>query len=72
MVEGELTVSAYDASTGTIETYEGEAFALPAAASAGSEIHGEDLSQNIHYRCDPYNRCTLIAGQSVLNAKRTR
>jgi len=71
-VEGELTVSAYNASTGTIETYEGEAFALPGAASAGGGIQGEDLSNNIHYRCDQFGSCTLKAGQFVLKANRTK
>jgi hypothetical protein len=72
MVEGELTVSAYDALTGTLQTYEGETFALRNAASANGGIHGENLSPNIHYRCDRFGSCTLIAGQFVLDAQRTR
>jgi hypothetical protein len=71
-VEGELTVSAYNALAGTIETYEGEAFALHNAASANSGIHGEALSPNIHYKCDRFGSCTLIAGQFILDAQRTR
>jgi len=71
-VEGELTVSAYNALTGTIETYEGEAFALPKAASAGGGIQGEGLSNNIHYRCDQFGSCTLMTGQFALKANRTR
>ncbi len=71
-VEGELTVSAYDALTGTIETYEGETFALRQAAGASSGIQGESLSPNIHYKCNQFGSCTLIAGQFVLNANRTR
>jgi hypothetical protein len=72
MVEGEVTLSAYDALTGTIETYEGETFALPKGASASSGIQEADLSPNIHYRCDPLGRCTLLAGQFALNALRTK
>jgi hypothetical protein len=72
MVEGELTLSGYDALTGTIETYEGETFALHKAESASSDLHSEGFSPNIHYRCDPLGSCTLIAGQFVLNAQRTR
>jgi len=71
-VEGELTVSAYDALAGTIDTYEGETFALHNAASASSGIHGEDFSPNIHYKCDRFGSCTLIAGQFVLDAQRTK
>ena len=71
-VEGELTVSGYNSLAGTIQTYEGEAFALPKAASAGGGIQGEDLSNNIHYRCDQFGSCTLMAGQFVLKANRTR
>jgi len=71
-VEGELTVSAYNALAGTIETYEGEAFALHNAASSNSGIQAENLSPNIHYRCDRFGSCTLIAGQFVLDAQRTR
>jgi len=71
-VEGELSVSGYDGLRGTIETYEGEAFTLPRAANPGTAIHGADISQNIHYRCDQFGSCALIAGQFVLDAKRTR
>ncbi len=72
MVEGEVTLSAYNALTGTIETYEGEAFALNDAASANSGILEADFSPNIHYRCDSLWRCTLKAGQLSLIAMRTR
>ena len=71
-VEGELTVSAYNGLAGTIETYEGETFALHDAVSANSGIHGADLSPNIHYKCDRFGSCTLIAGQFVLDAQRMR
>jgi hypothetical protein len=71
-VEGELTVSAYDALAGTIETYEGESFALHKAASASMGMHGADLSSNIHYKCNQFGNCTLHAGQFVFNATRTR
>ena len=71
-VEGELTISAYDALTGTIETYEGEAFALQNPALTNSGSPAADVSSNIHYHCDQVGSCTLIAGQFVLKAQRTR
>jgi hypothetical protein len=71
-VEGELTISAYNALAGTIETYEGEAFALRNVSSISSGIHSENLSPNIHYKCDRFGSCTLIAGEFVLDAQRTR
>ncbi|MGD0632438.1 MAG: hypothetical protein ABR987_24200, partial [Terracidiphilus sp.] len=58
--------------TGTIDTYEGETFALHQTGSASSGIHGENLSPNIHYKCNQFGSCTLIAGQFVLDANRTR
>lgn len=73
MIEGEVTVSSYDAAAGTIETFEGESFSLDKSLIASNEPRGSDVPANIHYRCDQFWSCSLfVAGQLVPNAKRTR
>jgi hypothetical protein len=70
MVEGEDKIATFDASAGTIETYEGESFALDKTTSAGI---GDEVASNVHYRCDQFWNCSLILdGQIVPNVKRTR
>ena len=72
-VEGNVTVASFDAMTGTIDTYEGETFALDKGASAGTTISWLDYPPDIHYRCDQSWKCTLIRdGRVVLNVRRTR
>jgi hypothetical protein len=69
-VEGEDKIASYDASAGTIDTYEGESFAVDKTTSAGI---GDEVAANVHYRCDQFWNCSLILdGQIVPNAKRTR
>jgi hypothetical protein len=69
-VEGEDKIASYDASAGTIDTYEGESFAVDKTTSASI---GDEVASNVHYRCDQFWNCSLILdGQIVPNAKRTR
>jgi hypothetical protein len=69
-VEGEDKIATYNASAGTIDTYEGESFAVDKATSASI---GDEVASNVHYRCDQFWNCSLILdGQIVPNAKRTR
>jgi hypothetical protein len=69
-VEGEDKIAVYNPSAGTIDTYEGESFALDKTTSASI---GDEVASNVHYRCDQFWNCSLILdGQIVPNAKRTR
>jgi hypothetical protein len=73
MVEGNVTVANFDSLSGTIDTYEGEAFALDRTASQNSTISWLDYPPDIHYRCDQSWKCTLIHdGVVIVNARRTR
>ncbi len=72
-VEGDVTLSNYDASTKTIDTYEGESFAVAQTASDGGAISWDEYPSNVHYTCDQSGNCNLIkAGLAVPNSKRTR
>jgi hypothetical protein len=72
-VEGEDAIASYNAEAGTIETFEGEQFALNNLSSVTGGLSGEDLPSNVHYRCDQFWNCTLVlGGQLVPNVKRTR
>ena len=72
-VEGEDAILSYNAIAGTIDTYEGEQFALNNLANVTSGLSGEGFPSNVHYRCDEFWNCTLVlAGQLVPNVKRTR
>jgi hypothetical protein len=72
-VEGDVSLANFDALSKTIDTYEGESFALNQAPSGSSDIAWQDNVPNIHYRCDQSGNCDLVrAGQAFLNSKRTR
>ncbi len=67
-VEGNVTIANYDASSGLIETYEGESFALDASVKPL-----EDNPADLQYRCDQSWNCTLSRNGGVqLSARRTR
>ena len=73
MVEGNVTVANFDALAGTIETYEGETFALDRSPTENSTVSWLDYPPDIHYRCDQSWKCTLIHdGVVIVNARRTR
>jgi hypothetical protein len=72
-VEGDVTMSNYDASTKTIDTYEGESFAVAQTTSDGGAISWDNYPPNVHYTCDQSGNCNLIkAGMAASNSKRTR
>jgi hypothetical protein len=69
-VEGDASISNYDALTQTIDTYEGESFSLDQSPSATTEVAWQD---NVHYRCDQSGNCDLVrAGQAFTNTHRTK
>ena len=68
--EGELTVAAYDATTGMVETSDGRTFALGTTVAAGYATSWETYRSGIHYRCDQDGSCVLMrAGVVAPNAR---
>jgi hypothetical protein len=68
--EGDATVADFDASKGTIETYEGRTFVLGATAAASAPESLQDSGSSVHYRCDQSGSCTLSqAGQIMQNVR---
>ncbi|MGD0891509.1 MAG: hypothetical protein ABR923_08245 [Terracidiphilus sp.] len=59
MIEGDLTMADFDASTGTVETREGRSFTVSQAGSDGNTLSWQDYSGNVHYRCTQAGDCTL-------------
>ena len=49
-VEGDVSLANFDALSKTIDTYEGESFALNQAPSGSSDVAWQDNVPNIHYR----------------------
>jgi hypothetical protein len=71
-IQGDATVANYDATSGTIQTYEGETYILAKAASESNAISWQDYPINVHYRCDETGNCTLFHGGASAAAKLTR
>jgi hypothetical protein len=70
MVEGDATVSDFDANTGMVETRDGKTFSIGKAITASYANSWQDYFGHVHYRCDPGGNCTLSrAGVVVPNAK---
>ncbi|HEY1803299.1 MAG TPA: hypothetical protein VGG45_02355 [Terracidiphilus sp.] len=68
--EGELTVSEFNASTGTIETSDGKTFVLGTTVAAGNATSWETYRSDLHYRCDQNGSCVLMrAGVVAPNAR---
>lgn len=68
--EGVLTVSDYNASTGTIQTSDGRTFALGTTVAAGTAVSWESYRSDVHYRCDQNGSCVLMrAGVVAPDAK---
>ena len=64
VIEGDLTVADFDASTGTVETREGRNFSINQAGSDGNTLAWQDYAGNVHYKCTQGGSCTL-AGSHV-------
>lgn len=64
-VEGDDTEANFDASTGMIETYEGETFLVGGAQNKSESTLLQDFPADIHYRCDQSGACTLILASHV-------
>ncbi len=64
--EGDFTVADFDASTGTIESYEGRTFVLGTTALATATTSLQDSGSSVHYRCDDNGSCTLFRAGLVM------
>lgn len=71
-IQGDVTVADYDATSGTIQTYEGETYILDKTAGESSAISWQDYPFNVHYRCDETGNCTLFHSGTSATAKLTR
>ncbi|MGA2050336.1 MAG: hypothetical protein ABSG96_21755 [Terracidiphilus sp.] len=72
-VEGSVSVANYDASTGVVDTYEGESFAVDRMTKESRTISWLEYPADVHYRCDQSWNCTLFhAGVLIVNARRTK
>jgi hypothetical protein len=70
MVEGDVTVADFDATTGIVETREGRNFSLNTTVSGNGAATFVDYMGNVHYKCDLGGNCTLShSGVVVPNAK---
>ena len=68
--EGDLTVVAYDAASGTIESADGRTFAVGQTVSLGNSMSWGDYRSDVHYRCAAGGSCTLMRpGVIATNAR---
>lgn len=68
--EGDLTVVAYDAARGTIESADGRTFTVGQSVSLGSTATWGDYRSDVHYRCASDGSCTLMRpGVIATNAR---
>lgn len=58
--EGDLTVVAYDAATGTIQSADGRSFAVGQTVSLSNTMSWSDYRSDVHYRCASDGSCTLV------------
>jgi hypothetical protein len=69
MIEGDLTVADYDATTGTVETREGRNFSIAQAVNDGNSLAWQDYAGHVHYRCTQAGNCTL-SGSGISSGAR--
>jgi len=68
--EGDLTIAAYDATTGMVETSDGRTFILGRTVAASSASSWDEYRSGVHYRCDQSGSCLLMrAGAVAPNAR---
>jgi hypothetical protein len=71
-IQGDATVASYDATTGTIQTYEGETYLIAKNEADKNPIVWQDYPFDVHYRCDEVGNCTLSHAGASVTAKLTR
>jgi hypothetical protein len=68
--EGDLTITDYDAATGTVVTNDGKTFALGLTVSTATATPWEAYHASVHYRCSQDGSCMLTrSGVIVPDAK---
>jgi hypothetical protein len=69
-IEGDLTIAAYDATTGTVQTSDGRTFILGTSVAASNATSWDEYRSDVHYRCDQAGSCMLMrAGAVAPNAR---
>jgi len=69
-IEGDLTIAAYDAMTGTVQASDGRTFILGTSVATGSASSWVEYRSGVHYRCDQGGSCLLMrAGAVAPNAR---
>jgi len=58
--EGDLTVAAYDAASGTIQSSDGRTFVIGSTVSLSTATPWSDYQGDVHYRCAGNGSCTLV------------
>jgi len=58
--EGDLTVAAYDAASGTIQSSDGRTFLIGSTVSLSTATPWSDYQGDVHYRCAANGSCTLV------------
>jgi hypothetical protein len=71
-IQGDVTVANYNATTGTVQTYEGETYQLATNSASTNSIAWQDYPFNVHYRCDGGGNCMLSHGGVSAIAKLAR
>ena len=69
-IEGDITIAAYDATTGMVQTSDGRTFILGTSVAAGNATSWDEYRSGVHYRCDQSGSCLLMrAGAVAPNAR---
>lgn len=69
-IEGDLTIAAYDAMTGTLQTSDGRTFILGTSVAAGNVTSWDEYRSGVHYRCDQGGSCMLMRAGAVAPSAR--
>jgi hypothetical protein len=69
-IEGDLTIAAYDATTGTVQASDGRTFILGTTVAANNAASWDQYRSGVHYRCDQSGSCLLMRAGAVAPSAR--
>ena len=69
-IEGDLTIAAYDATTGMVQASDGRTFILGTTVAAGNATSWDEYRSGVHYRCDQSGSCLLMRAGAVAPSAR--
>jgi hypothetical protein len=69
-IEGDLTIAAYDATTGMVQASDGRTFILGTTVAAGNAASWDEYRSGVHYRCDQSGSCLLMRAGAVAPSAR--